>query len=327
MFLPLNATRSQGFQIVATLGPASLRQAAALAAAGATSFRFNASHMSPLELREALELVREQLPEAPLLVDLQGAKMRLGQFLEQRLRAGELVRFSPEAQPKDGFSLPHPELFEAASKGDRLTADDGKLSFRVVEARPDLIEALVLEDGPLKPRKGINLEDHPVRLRDLLDRDSDACELGTRIAGAAFAFSFMCDGSETQWLRRRSPGAAVIGKVERREATERLAEIDAAVDAIWICRGDLGEQLGPAGLARFVNGLDPTRLRKPVLMAGQVLEHLTAHATATRSEICHLYDLVARGYAGIVLSDETAIGEDPVRAVRTAAQLIAGFAR
>jgi pyruvate kinase len=119
----------------------------------------------------------------------------------------------------------------------------------------------------------------------------------------------------------------VIGKVERREAVDALGAIAERVEAVWICRGDLGSQLGPTALARFVGTVDPRRLPAPVLMAGQVLEHLTDHPEPTRSEVCHLFDLVARGYAGIVLSDETAIGADPVRAVSTAARLLESFER
>ena len=117
----------------------------------------------------------------------------------------------------------------------------------------------------------------------------------------------------------------VVAKVERLEAVDALADIAGRVDAVWVCRGDLGEQLGPGALARFVGSLSPADLPCPVLMAGQVLEHLTEHAEPTRSEVCHLYDLVARGYAGIVLSDETAIGEHPARAVRQAAALVRAF--
>jgi pyruvate kinase len=84
----------------------------------------------------------------------------------------------------------------------------------------------------------------------------------------------------------------------------------------------LGVQLGLVELARQVARLDPHALEVPVLMAGQVLEHLTQHEQPTRSEICHLIDLVARGYAGIVLSDETAIGVGPANAVRWAARLM-----
>ncbi len=145
------------------------------------------------------------------------------------------------------------------------------------------------------------------------------------MGAAALAFSFMFDGTEAAWLRHAAPGCGVVGKVERQEALDSLDDIAASVDAVWICRGDLGAQLGPAALARGVAALDPVRVPVPVLMAGQVLEHLTRHAQPTRSEVCHLFDLVARGFAGIVLSDETAIGDDPVHAVATAADLLASF--
>jgi pyruvate kinase len=75
-------------------------------------------------------------------------------------------------------------------------------------------------------------------------------------------------------------------------------------------------------MACAVHALDPKRFSVPVLMAGQVLEHLKRHRRPTRSEVCHLFDLRARGFAGIVLSDETAVGDDPVRATHWAARLL-----
>jgi pyruvate kinase len=80
-------------------------------------------------------------------------------------------------------------------------------------------------------------------------------------------------------------------------------------------------------MARWVGSLHPAELRIPVLMAGQVLEHLTSHSEPTRSEVCHLFDLIERGYSGVVLSDETAVGHDPEQAVRTAATLLREFRR
>jgi pyruvate kinase len=117
----------------------------------------------------------------------------------------------------------------------------------------------------------------------------------------------------------------VAAKIERREAAHAIASIAGRVDAIWICRGDLGVQLGAPGLARFVASLRPSAFRVPVLMAGQVLEHLTRHRQPTRSEVCHLFDLADRGYRGFVLSDETAIGDDPLNAVETATSLLRAF--
>jgi pyruvate kinase len=80
--------------------------------------------------------------------------------------------------------------------------------------------------------------------------------------------------------------------------------------------------MGLGAMAHWVSGFDPTSLPCPVWMAGQVLEHLTTHQMPTRAEVCNIYDLVARGYSGFVLSDETAIGSDPAGAVRTLRSLL-----
>jgi len=323
-FLPLDApARAGAFQLVATIGPASASLAPQLAAAGATAFRLNASHLDASGLSDALDRLARECPEAPIVVDLQGAKMRLALPCAREVSTGELVRFTPA--PGGDVHVPHPELFEQGRAGDVLSADDGSVRFDVERACGGVIDARALNAGVLRPRAGVNLERHPVRLAGLTALDAQACRLAIDGGAAALAFSFMLDGTEAAWLRHAAPGCRVVGKVERREAVDHLHDIAGRVDAVWICRGDLGAQLGPAALARFVAALDPARVPVPVLMAGQVLEHLTRHEQPTRSEVCHLFDLVARGFAGIVLSDETAIGDDPVHAVATAAGLLASF--
>jgi pyruvate kinase len=314
-----------GFEIIATLGPASFTVAGELARAGATALRLNASHLSPEDLARRAAQAREQAPDLPIVVDLQGAKMRVGDITERRLAAGTRVRFAVEAPGPDDVPLPHPELFAAAEIGATLGCDDGRLRF-VVRARGEgWLEAEALVAGVLRPLKGVNLLDHPVRLTGLTPGDGARLEAVRGLPRLQVAFSFALDGREAAWVRDRVPGTPVVAKVERREAALVLSEMAGRVDAVWVCRGDLGEQLGLAALGRFVGSLAPVELPCPVLMAGQVLEHLTRHAEPTRSEVCHLHDLVARGYAGIVLSDETAIGDHPSRAVAHASALVRAF--
>ena len=315
----------QRFEIVATLGPASFTMAGALARAGATALRLNASHLSPEDLARRALQARESAPELPVVVDLQGAKMRVGDFTERPLAVGATVRFASRPALPEDVPLPHPELFAAAEEGATLGCDDGRLRFVVRACGAGWLEAEALAEGVLKPRKGVNLLDHPVRLSGLTPGDAARLDAVRALPGLQVAWSFTLDGREADWVRARVPGTPVVAKVERVEAVAALAAIAARVDALWVCRGDLGEQLGPGALGRFVGSLCPAGLPRPVLMAGQVLEHLTRHAAPTRSEVCHLHDLVARGYAGIVLSDETAIGVDPVHAVEQAAALVRAF--
>ena len=315
----------RSFEIVATLGPASFTLAGDLARAGATALRLNASHLSPEDLAWRAAQAREAAPGLPLVVDLQGAKMRVGEIVERPIAVGARIRFAAEAaRPEDVF-LPHPELFAAAGIGATLGCDDGRLRFTVLARGEEWLEAEALVGGVLRPRKGVNLLDHPVRLSGLTPADALRLEAVRGLPGLQVAWSFALDGREAEWVRARLPGTPVVAKVERREAVDALAEMAARVDTIWLCRGDLGEQLGPGALGRFVSALAPAALPCPVLMAGQVLEHLTRHAEPTRSEVCHLHDLVARGYAGIVLSDETAIGVHPVHAVEQATALVRAF--
>jgi pyruvate kinase len=280
--------------------------------------------MAGAELTAAIRQVREQLPAQPIVVDLQGAKMRVGRFPRRRVRVGERVAFrlAAEGDAQGAVPVPHPELFRAAQVGELLRCDDDRLRFEVTETTGASLWSRCAVEGTLEPRRAINLQDHPVDLEALCQIDRDQLARTAAVDNLSFAFSFMKDGREAAWVRECAPASPVIGKIERREAIDGLATIASQVDGLWICRGDLGAQLGQAALARAVAHLRPDGVDVPVLMAGQVLEHLTEHATPTRSEVCHLYDLLQRGFDGIVLSDETAIGTDPVRAVEIASQLI-----
>jgi pyruvate kinase len=314
---------SQPFSLVATLGPASWTLAPDLRRAGATAFRINASHVDPPQLAEHLDGLRSALPDADVVIDLQGAKMRLGALAPVDVALDERVSFAVDG--RGGHPLPHPELFVQARVGDTISVDDGRVHFRVDAAGPGRLEATALDPGRLLPRKGVNLLQHPVRLEGLTAGDRDVIDVARRHEVATFAFSFMLDGREAGWVRAAAPGCRVVGKIERREAADALAVIADCSDAVWICRGDLGAQLGSGALGRFVASVAPRGVRCPVLMAGQVAEHLTRHREPTRSEVCHLFDLVSRGYAGLVLSDETAVGDDPVNAVVATASLLRSF--
>jgi pyruvate kinase len=244
--------------------------------------------------------------------------------VERPVRRGLAVHFTLTGAGGT-IPLPHPEIFTSVAAGETLGCDDDRLRFRVTSTAPDLLVAVSLSDGALRRRKGVNVIEHPVVLEDICGDDLACIHATAHLGRVALAFSFMKDGHEACWIRRYAPGCSVVGKIERRAATEAVDQIAKAVDQLWICRGDLGAQLGQASMARWISAFDPRLQPCPVLMAGQVLEHLTCHESPTRAEVCHLYDLVKRGYSGFVLSDETAIGADPAGAVRSLRDLLTEF--
>ena len=309
--------------LIATLGPASKGHEAELARAGATQFRINASHLSASGLQKYIQGARRQVPDVEIVVDLQGAKMRLGDFEPRAVLRTEVLRLILAQTPVGSdVPLPHPEAFRSLCPGDQVSIDDGRIRATVLEVSSEHIVCELQNDGLIRPRKGFNRAEHPVMLDDVTPQDLTLAQAAVEAGCRSFALSFVSDGRECDWLRRHLGGVLVAAKIERRDALTQLSQIARAADSLWICRGDLGAQLGAHALGPAVASVHPNQLEAQVWMAGQVFEHLTAHRDTTRSEICHLYDLVSRGYAGIVLSDETAIGIDPVNAVRSARALL-----
>jgi pyruvate kinase len=137
-----------------------------------------------------------------------------------------------------------------------------------------------------------------------------------------YALSYVKDAQEMAGYRDQiGRGVVAIAKLERPSALGEAARIAEAADALWLCRGDLGAEVGVKAMAEAVYRLSAgvQAMPVPVLLAGQVFEHMTEHPTPTRSEVCGVYEALMKGYRGVVLSDETAIGRDPVESCRMAA--------
>jgi pyruvate kinase len=327
------------YQIIATLGPASQSESAwrAMLAAGATGFRLNTSHLSLAEALARLERLRPFLagaaPSASLVLDLQGSKWRLGQFPARDLAPGETVRLvlAPQADLPGELPVPHADFFRAAPvSSDEIVLNDAKLCLRREAAGPDFMQATVLRGGPVSPRKGITYAASDFRHEAMCTADEAVLDHTRTVGGIRYALSYVRDAGEMARYREQiGRDAYLIAKLERPLAVAQAQSVATAADELWLCRGDLGAEVGLPGMAAaahsFATEVAQGRLKVPALLAGQVFEHLTEHPTPTRSEVCAVYDALAQGYGGFVLSDETAIGRDPAEAVRAAAMFRSGL--
>ncbi len=180
----------------------------------------------------------------------------------------------------------------------------------------------MVQAGEISAHKGLTLAHTGLRIEALSDKDRAILERTRGLESVRYAISYLKDAVEaTRYRALCGPSVSLIAKIERRPAIDEAAQIAASVDELWLCRGDLGAELGLPAMAEAVERFAawPGKLPGPVLMAGQVLEHMTEHATPTRSEVCYLYDCLRQGYGGVVLSDETAIGRYPAESCRAAA--------
>jgi pyruvate kinase len=320
--------RMRRVKIVATLGPASqdIRVIEELARAGADVFRINMSHASHDLMRETVARIREveKILNHPIgiLVDLQGPKLRVGTFETGSVMLAGGARFTLDSSSAKGTSdrvyLPHPEIIESVSVGDRLLLDDGKLQLKAVHVGNGAIETEVIYGGKLSDKKGVSLPDTLLPMGALTEKDHADLLAGLAADADWIALSFVQRPEDIIDVRKIVQGrAGVMAKIEKPQAVERLEDIIKLCDAFMIARGDLGVELP----LETVPGLQKRMIRiarrygKPVVVATQMLESMITSPVPTRAEVSDVSIAVFEGADAVMLSAESASGQYPVEAV------------
>jgi pyruvate kinase len=328
--------RNRCAKIVATLGPASSTEERIreLAEAGADVFRFNFSHGGHDDHAARFAIVREVEQERgrPIgtLMDLQGPKLRVGRFAMGRvgLTRGEAFRLDLDEAPGDQqrVSLPHPEIFAVLQLGQELLLDDGKIRLKVERCGPDFAETVVVTGGGLSDRKGVNVPNATLPISAMTEKDRLDLSFGLELGFDWVALSFVQRPEDIAEARRLVAGrAAVLAKIEKPSAIDRLDEIIELSDAVMVARGDLGVELPP----ELVPGLQKRIVRKcrdlgkPVVVATQMLESMIHAPAPTRAEASDVATAVYDGADAVMLSAESASGEYPVEAVAIMDRIIA----
>jgi pyruvate kinase len=319
------------YEIIATVGPTSRTPEilSAMIAAGATALRINTSHLSVEEvtrwLSDTADISARGQDKLPIVLDLQGSKWRLGECSPVVFSKGEQVFLAHSAVSSQSGELPvpHADFFRAADMSDgRILLNDAKVALKVERSEPHRLEAVVTRGGEVTSFKGITFAQSPFRTESLSEKDAEVIARTRDFPFVRYALSYVKDAAEMQSYRTLIGRASyLIAKLERPDAVVQAVEIARSADELWLCRGDLGAEMGLRDMAQAAHELSTrvASLTVPVMLAGQVFEHMTDHESPTRAEVCSLYDALHAGYRGVVLSDETAIGRSPVESCRVAA--------
>jgi pyruvate kinase len=320
--------RSRRAKVVATLGPASSTPEMILALfnAGADVFRLNFSHGSQEDHKARFNAIRqiEAITGRPIgiLMDLQGPKLRMGTFAEGSVDLAFNWEFRLDLDPtpgnRDRVCLPHPEIFAALVPGTDLLVDDGKMLLRVMDCGPDFAITQVKVAGKISERKGVNLPNVVLPLSPLTAKDRSDLEFGLELGVDWVALSFVQKPEDV--LEARSligSRAKIMSKLEKPAAIDNLDEIVALSDGIMIARGDLGVEVPlervPIIQRRIVRVC--RRQGKPVVVATQMLESMTASPMPTRAEASDVATAIFEGADAVMLSAESASGRYPHEAV------------
>lgn len=325
-------------KIVCTLGPSSntLEDIENLYRAGMNVVRINFSHGNHEGHKRTIGYVREiakkHMYSIPVLMDLQGPKIRVGTMKEgaQQIKEGDIVEITSEdvEGTKSLIPIDYSNLIEDASEGNQILIDDGLLELKIIKKETSVLKAKVIVGGTLKSRKGVNLPDVKISMSSLTEKDIRDLEFGLSVGVDFVAISFVRSAKDVQdvisRVRAAGSNASIIAKIEKPEAVDVIDEIIEETDGIMVARGDLGIEI-PSEEVPMVQKLIIDRCRaagKPVITATQMLDSMINNPRATRAESSDVANAVMDGTDAVMLSGETAAGKYPVEAVRAMDKII-----
>jgi len=325
-------------QIVCTIGPASREPEVieGLIRAGMRVARLNFAHGSADQHRETVARIRaaEQRLERPvaILQDLPGPKLRLGEIVDGpvRLSVGQDVTVDCGSERGSGTQLPAPDPYlpKEVSPGGTILLGDGAVELEVREIAGHEIHCTVVVGGDISTGKGINASG-VVSERPILEpRDLEALELGVELGLDFVGVSYVRSREDLAAVRRklRQLGRPIplIAKIETAVALENLDGILELTHAVMVARGDLSLEIPyeqvPAAQKRIVRAA--LRAGRPVITATQMLQSMVTASRPTRAEATDVANAVLDGTDAVMLSDETAMGVDPVRVCSAMARII-----
>jgi pyruvate kinase len=322
--------RLRRVKILATLGPASADDAVVgqLFEAGADVFRINMSHSTHDVMRARVAQIRslEKRYGRPIgiLADLQGPKLRVGEFRDGSVMLEKGQTFVLDSGKAAGTAervhLPHPEILQSLEPGHTVLIDDGKIRLTVVEASAKRALTRVEVAGKISNRKGVSLPDTVLPVSAMTPKDRSDLEAALDAGIDWVALSFVQRPEDIAEVRKTARGRAlVMAKIEKPQAITRLDEIMEMSDALMVARGDLGVELPlekVPGLQKRITR-NARRLGKPVVVATQMLESMINSPVPTRAEVSDVATAVFEGADAVMLSAESAAGQYPVEAVAT----------
>jgi len=327
-------------KIVATLGPACSTKETikAMIDAGVNVFRINFSHADYFDIEDKVKIIRELNKEfhynTSILADLQGPKLRVGVMKDEVvLKQGDIITFSTEEEflgTAERVYMNYKQFPQDVNVGETIMLDDGKLIFTVLETDGlHEVKAVVVQGGPLRSKKGVNLPNTKVSLPALTEKDIKDALFAIQLEVDWIALSFVRTPEDLEDLRlliekHSDHKIPIIAKIEKPEAVANINQIVSHCDGIMVARGDLGVEIPaqevPLIQKKLVHKAKYARI--PVIIATQMMESMISSLTPTRAEVNDVANSVMDGADAVMLSGETSVGNYPIQVIEKMSQII-----
>jgi len=306
--------------------------------AGVNVFRINFSHADYEDVKERIDIIRGLNDEfgytTAILADLQGPKLRVGVMKEDVVvNKGDIITFQT-AEDIPGTAervyMNYKEFPRDVNPGEKILLDDGKLMFEALETNGTTeVVCRVIQGGPLKSKKGVNLPNTKVSLPALTKKDIKDALFAIENEVDWIALSFVRTPKDLEELqdliaKHSSYKIPIIAKIEKPEAVENIDKIVAFCDGLMVARGDLGVEVPaeevPLIQKKLIHRAKTARI--PVIVATQMMETMITSLTPTRAEVNDVANSVMDGADAVMLSGETSVGNYPVEVIETMSKII-----
>jgi len=329
-------------KIIATLGPATDKDGVLenIIKAGVDIVRLNFSHGTTDDHIRRIKAIRKcaelQNIEVAILADLQGPKIRIAKFRENKIQLKEGEKFTLDASLADNagdinhVGIDYKALPNDVKPNDKLLLDDGRLVLSVTEVSGSAIQCTVEVGGELSNNKGINRSGGGLSADALTEKDREDLKIAVQMEVDYVAISFPRSADDINQAKKliaaANGSAGIIAKIERTEAVKNIESIIEASDAVMVARGDLGVEIGDAELPRAQKMIiqRARELDKAVITATQMMESMIVNAIPTRAEVFDVANAVLDGTDAVMLSAETAAGKHPDKVVAAMARICLG---
>jgi len=327
-------------KIVATLGPSSSDRETIkdMMVAGVNIFRINFSHADFEVAKQRIEIIRELNKElgfnVGVLADLQGPKLRVGKMKDGVVvEKGDHIVFTTkkiEEGTADHVYMNYQSFPKDVKAGERILLDDGKLIFEVesTDGQSEVV-ASVVQGGPLKSNKGVNLPNTEVSLHALTEKDVKDAVFAIEQEVDWIALSFVRHKEDLLALKKlikkhSSFDIPIISKIEKPQALDNIDEIIDHSNGLMVARGDLGVEVPAEGVPLIQKNLvlKAKAARIPVIIATQMMESMIEGLTPSRAEVNDVANSVMDGADAVMLSGETSVGKYPVEVIQTMRKIV-----
>ena len=324
-------------KIVATLGPATSSQEKIrkLVKAGVNVFRLNFSHGTHQDHGRLIGIIKkirnDLIKPVAILQDLSGPKIRVGIIAEppMELKVGDelILNAKIKRSRQNEIPLNYPGFADDVKVKDHLLLADGSIELVIKRIVSPKVFCKVVLGGNLTSGKGINYPGGSFNIPALTKKDIGDLKFGLRNGIDMVALSFVKSVEDIQKLRRTfksvKRSVPIIAKIEKHEAIKNFLDILKAVDGIMVARGDLGLEIPSEQIPMVQKKL--IRLAningKPVITATQMLLSMVNSPRPTRAEITDVANAILDGTDAVMLSEETAVGDYPLKVVEVMSRI------